>query len=229
MIKCDDCKYGKVPSCYSIVGKCSKFEKFEQLDCIYCKYIYINCFEAIGRCVDYSKFKLLTKSTEHKNPNTKTKKSEILTIKEKIQKLKRDRNTRIDKSHIETLLHDVKMTNGYKHKFIKKFIDYLKHENLDDILIKQIKKFKVRKYNVTNHLVELDKENWDNFEEILLIVEEHYNSFKLYEQKKKLCHYTDWYKEMATEKTCPKCKSVNLIEAKYCNMCGLLIEFSRGK
>ena len=209
---------------------------------------HITCHTRIGYCDNNNKFKPINKTDEHnffekfvkpalehkskyiwekiRNPiknegeiKKMTINNEIEDIKTKIENLKEKREERINDSKIEKLLID-KGTTKYKYKFIKKFIKYIEEQPITKDIKKRIKKFIIPKNKWQKYLRNLDREKWDSFLDILTIVENYYEKYILYTNKQKLCYYTDCYKELATERTCYSCKTVNPIKAIFCNSCG---------
>lgn len=156
------------------------------------------------------------------NSEKETIEQEIKKVQELIKKVKKERRRKIDTSYF----HEAIIENYCKCKFNKEFIETLKNEvvlgNLDKNTYKKIKKFKIKHiYSITvDELLKSTKKEWNEFLKILDVVNNYWNEFILSKEKKKLCHYTDCYKEMAIEKFCKKCASSNPIEAIYCNHCG---------
>lgn len=143
----------------------------------------------------------------------------IENVKYLIEKVKDERRKRIENSHISLIMED-RGYNRYRYRFTKKFVAYMNDQAIEKKMKKRIKNFVIGTNNWKKFLVRLDKEEWELFSEMLVLVEHNYDKFVLNEEKKKLCYYTDCYKELSTEETCPKCKTTNPKEAVYCNSCG---------
>ena len=147
---------------------------------------------------------------------------ELDRIKKLIEDVKEERSVRIKGSCLRSIVNDYGSFYGYKQRINNKFITFLKEENANKRLLKWVKKFKFStKYNkICVEFVKYSSDEWKVFSERLSLLDLYYSKYTLDVVKKELCHYTDCYKKMKSDNVCKRCKSVNVLEASYCNQCG---------
>lgn len=147
-------------------------------------------------------------------------------VKMLIDDLTRKRRKVINESCFYNIVHDCGNVT-FKQKIMKPFIRFLKEEHVDKSLLKYVKSFKYRgTYNeLINKLVKCSSNEWKVFSTKIFLLDKYYSKYKLDEAKTELCHYTDCYKKLKTEIQCRACLSINPLEARYCNNCGVWIVY----
>jgi len=154
---------------------------------------------------------------------------EIERVKKLIDEVTEERRKILDESCLEKALKDYSGAFAVsKLQFRRSFKKYLKKQIIDKDLLKWVKSFKYKcwqYYKLRNNITEYPSEKWNELSIYLSVLNRYYNDYELDKAKKELCHYTDCYNKLKTEKECKECSAVNPLDASYCNKCGTWLDY----